>query len=90
MRWKGSATDGQTNGVDASDERWKGSGTIPECDGQTDRQTDRHADWVQSGCDAVGALQPSVIEAIRLSFTVYEIGLKSLYFATPLAFNASD
>ena len=36
----------------------------------------------------------SLIETIRLSCTVYEIwpsiGLKSLYFDTPLAFNAPD
>ena len=36
----------------------------------------------------------SLIESIRLSCTVYEIktsiGLKSLYFDTPLAFNGPD
>ena len=36
----------------------------------------------------------SLIETIRLTCTVYEIytstGPKSMYFATPLAFNASD
>ena len=54
--------------------------------------------WVVQGHPSLSAMPPfdrahttsysSLIETIRLSCTVYEIGPKSLYFDTPLAFNA--